>query len=142
MKTLEQYTAAEINDEAARLHRTYGPEGGLREYYAWIRKLRQDYFEARAATMDPDGQLTDWVGQMTAKHGPKVELHGVVYSWLAALAVARFGEDPNAVHPEGHARAGEPVWPAAFGPDDIIRAKRWLYDNKVPNGAAYITAEG
>src|SRR5688572_20341169 len=113
MKTLEQYTAAEINEEAARLSRQFGPDNGAKEYRVWIGKLRAEAFERRAATMDPSGALTDWVGQMTAKYGPKVQLHGVTYGWLAALAVARFGEDPNAVHgegslyPEGHAQAGQ-----------------------------------
>jgi hypothetical protein len=101
--------------------------------------------------MDPEGRLTNWAAQMAARHGPKVMLHGVTYPWLAALGVARFGEDPTAVHPKGHPRAvdakgkpkaGVPVWPAAFSADDIIRAKRWLYENNVPDGITYITLEG
>jgi len=151
MKTLEQYSPAEINAEAARLRELYGAEGGLAEYYAWIRELRRECFERLAATMDPKGELADWEKQMTAKHGPKVQLHGIALSWKAALAVARFGEDPNAVHPKGHSRAVDakgkpktdvPVWPAAFDQDDVIRAKRWLYENNVPDGITYITLEG
>lgn len=129
MKTLEQYTPKAIADEAARLNRTFGAEGGLAEYFDWIGKLREECFERLAGAMDPTKELSGWVGQMTARHGPRVEVHGVAYSWLAALGVARYGEAP------GH-------WPAAFSTDDVIRAKRWLYDGNVPEGASYITVEG
>jgi len=151
MQTLEQLTPTQINDEAARLNRLYGADGGLKEYYAWIRGLRRECFERLVAAMDPTGQLTDWEGQMIAKHGPKVQLHGITYSWKAALAVGLFGEDPNAVHAEGHWRAvdseGNPavgvrVWPETFAEDHVIRAKRWLYDNNAPDGITYITREG
>lgn len=129
MKTLEQYTAEDIADEAATLNRTYGADGGLTEYRQWIGALRQECFERRAAAMDPGKALAGWVGQMAARHGPRVQVHGVEYGWLAALGVARYGEAP------GH-------WPAAFTPDDVIRAKRWLYDGNVPDGVRYIDVEG
>lgn len=128
-KTLEQFTPEAIADQAATFNRTYGSDGGLREYFAWIGQLRQECFERLAGAMDPDGQLRDWVGQMVARHGPRVKVFGITYSWSAALGVVRYGEAP------GH-------WPALFTADDVHRAKRWLYQGSTPEGVTYITVEG
>lgn len=127
-KTLEQFTPQEIADEAARLHGLYGADGGRREYFVWLHGLRRECFERRAAAMDPTQALTDWVGQMTAQHGPLVQVFGISYSWPAALGVVRYGEAPD-------------HWPAAFTEDDVHRAKRWLYQGAVPEGVTYITVE-
>ena len=128
MKTLEQYTPDEINAEAAKLHRTFGAEGGATEYFQWIGALREECFERLALTMDPTKALSGWVAQMTARHGPKVRVHRGTYSFLAALGIARYGEAPD-------------HWPAAFSEEDVIRAKRWLYNGNVPEGVTYITVE-
>lgn len=128
-RTLEQYTPEELADEAARMHQTYGAEGGLHEYRALVAGLRQECFERRARAMDPEGLLRDWSAEMTARHGPRVQVHGITYSWRAALGVARYGEGPE-------------HWPAAFAAEDVHRAKRWLHQGAVPEGATYITVEG
>jgi hypothetical protein len=128
-RTLEQYTPQALADEAARLHQTYGAEGGLREYRALVAGLRQECFNRRARDMDPDGLLRDWAAEMTARHGPHVHVHGITYTWPAALGVARYGEDPE-------------HWPDAFAAADVHRAKRWLYQGVVPEGVTYITVEG
>lgn len=127
-ETLELLTPQAMAARAAELQKLYGPEDGLTEYREWIGKLRQECFERRAKTMDPEGALTVWVEKMTMLHGPRVRLHSIAYSWLAALGVARYGEACA-------------FWPAQFSEHDVIRAKRWLYRSKMPEGATYITKE-
>lgn len=130
MKTLEQYTPDEIAAEAQRLSTLYGADGGLQEYKLWIAGLRQECLERKAKTMDPTGAVAGWAKQMQLKHEKRVEVlvHGIQYSWPAALGVVRYGEAPD-------------FWPTAFSDEDVIRAKRWLYQNVTPEGVTYLGKE-
>lgn len=126
MKRLEDVTPQEMADEATRLHRLYGAEGGTREYLTWIGGLRQECFERRVRQMDPEGKLEQWEADMTAKYQtPRVMIFAHEYTWLAALGVARYGEAPD-------------HWPDRFTDEDVVRAKRWLYNGNAPEGTTYL----
>jgi hypothetical protein len=79
--------------------------------------------------LEPD--ITAWALQMAARWGSYVQVHHYVAdSWLIALLILRYGEEPEA------ARSTDPDfsgWPLAFTADDRARAVELLHGTRWPD---------
>jgi hypothetical protein len=118
---LEDLTPEQMTDKAAELR-------DVEAYFAWLTPIREEAFERRAMALTGAANFAPFVSAMATLHGPRVRVWRNTLSWLAALAVVRYGEALD-------------HWPAAWSIEDLQRAQRWL-DGKVPEGVTYIVVEG
>jgi hypothetical protein len=99
---------------------------------AVIASARAVAYQRHVDTMAVPPLLASWVKQMSALHGPKVQVYQNVCGWLVALLIGRYGEAPA-------------FWPKAFTDADVLRARAWHLGQRVqghrgtkPDGTTYL----
>lgn len=99
------------------------------EIRAAINKDRRTRWAPLVAAMKVPAALKEFAAEMTARHGPKVQVWENALDWITALLVARYGE-------------AEYFWPETFGDEDLRRAQTWMDGSRPkPEGITYIVAE-
>lgn len=120
-RRLEDYTADELKELD----------------YLDVLELRKDAYARHVAAMEVPAVLADWAEKMTKRYGPLLKVWKQRLSWLEALMVVRYGEDPM-------------QWPPSFGPDDIDRALAWHKGRRIrgntqkgtlPRGVEYLDGD-
>jgi hypothetical protein len=124
MRQLEDYTRDEL----------------LALDYLDLLKLRKGAYLRQVARMregEPEGtpsipasvlaRLEAWAALMAKRYGPEVRIWKNDVSWLEALLIVRYGEDPM-------------QWPPAFSEADVTRAHHWRR-GRTPQGVRYLDVE-
>lgn len=107
-----------------------------------ITALRAEWFPRAAAAIEDGVQikvdggpslscgaaLREWAARMAARHGETVTVWRTPVPWLAAYAVAIYGEAP-AKPVDGQ---WQRVWPEEWRPFDVERALAWESGVKIP----------
>lgn len=80
--------------------------------YTDILTVRKEAYERIAKKMKvPDG-IKKWAAEMSSKYGPKVRVWKNEVTWVPALLIVRYGEDPM-------------QWPPELNDADVQRAEMW-----------------
>lgn len=127
-RTLADHIAARDTAWRAR-HKDVGEP-----YLTEVLADRAVRYAAHLGTMTVEPDLIAWAMQMAAQHGPYVKVHHFIHdSWLTALLVIRYGEEPDAAQSSDPDFAG---WPLVFAVGDRERALELLAGVRWPE---YVT---
>lgn len=100
---------------------------------------RATRYAAHLATMTVEPDLIAWAMQMATQFGPYVRVHHFIHdSWLTALLVIRYGEEPDA------GRSSDPTfggWPQVFSAGDRERALELLAGQRWPEFVTLLPRE-
>lgn len=118
-------------------------------HYGPVLQDRADRYAAHLASMVITPDIALWERGMVSKYGanyPRVHFF-IAHSWLNALLVCRYGEEPNAFNPSfpngideatGATYSTDPNfagWPTSLTEGDLKVADRWLRGDWRNHGA-------
>lgn len=129
--------AEQIAARDAAWRARYGDTG--ESYLLDILTDRAARYAAHLATMTIEPDMIAWAMQMAAHYGPYVKVHHFIHdSWLTALLVLRYGEEPDS------ARSSDPDftgWPLTFSAGDRGRALELLAGERWPESVTLLHRE-